>query len=308
MRMKSIFAAIIASLWLAILSIAPALADSPISSGSITSNQSVVINNVKGDNCTFGYQISGTWTGLIVIEGSVDGATWTATSAVPFNSAAVGGFTANSIGQGSLGGLAAIRLRGNTVSSGSATIIMRASPHCATTMFDNTTGVQTTQSGKWYVTPGNPSAAITLPATTTAYGANTLIANSATAGSVSYPSLTLPTNGGAIPRVRIAINDTTSTAWAGQTIQIDLWAAAPTWTNGDRGAFLPATGTANHIASYSCTVSATYGDGVWGECTPTYGNFALQGTTPVYWSAKAVTGTPGVTGASKTLTVTLEQM
>ena len=158
----------------------------------------------------------------------------------------------------------------------------------------------------------NPTSTLTLTSATTAYTAGQLIASSATAGSVVVPSFAIANSAGAgaILRLRLTTNDATSTAWGGQTVQIDLWSAAPTFTNGDRAAFLPATGTAGHLASHSCIVSAEYGDGAYREGSPNVGSFALpklaSGTT-IYWSAIATTGS-GVTGASKVWTLTAEVM
>lgn len=312
MRTKSIFAAILLFWCLVVAPLVPAKADGPVISGQITSTQSVVLFNVPAGFCGYSYQISGTWTGLIVVEASFDGNsnTWSPTTAVPLNAAnatPVGGFTANGTGQGSIGGLTAIRFRGNTVSSGSATVSLRTTPGCVTTMLDNATGVAAAQSGIWQVTPSTSTSTLTLPATTTAYGTATLIANSATAGSVVNPSFAMPTLGGAVPRVRLSTNDATSTAWGGQTVRVDLWSASPTWTNGDRGAWSPATGTGAHIASYSCTISAEYGDGAFSECASSVGNFALVAGGTVYWSLQAVSGS-GVTGASKVFTLVVERM
>ena len=122
----------------------------------------------------------------------------------------------------------------------------------------------------------NPSLNFTLPATTTAYTAGQLIANSATAGSVVVPSFLIATAGGgaAITRLRIQTNDTTSTAWGNQTVQVDLWTAPPTWTNGDRGTWSPATGTGSHLGTYVCVMSPEFGDGAYAECSISIGNFA----------------------------------
>lgn len=157
----------------------------------------------------------------------------------------------------------------------------------------------------------NPTSTLTMTSSTTAYSANQLIASSATAGSIVNPSFSIlnAAGGAAIPRVRLSSNDTTSTAWAGVTLQVDLWTASPTWTNGDRGTWLPATGSASHVASYSCTMpTPVWGDGLATECLISVNNFAavkLASGTTIYWSLKAV-GASGVTGASKTFTLTAE--
>ena len=150
------------------------------------------------------------------------------------------------------------------------------------------------------------SSTLQLPSATTAYTAAQLIATSATAGSVVVPSFTVP--GGwqtaMIVRLRLSSNDATGTAWGAQTITVDLWSAAPTLTNGDRAAYSPATGVANHLGSFDCIMSAVYGDGVYGECAPNVGNIALANTSTatIYWTLTAKTGS-GVTGASKVFTL-----
>lgn len=158
----------------------------------------------------------------------------------------------------------------------------------------------------------NPTSTLTLPATTTAYAAGSLMASSATAGSVVVPSFAIATSAGsaAIPRLRLTTNDATSTAWGGAGVAIDLWSAAPTFTNGDRGVFLPATGVAGHLGTYTCAFSAEYGDGAYSECSPSTGNFILPklaSGTSIFWTART-TSVSGVTGASKVFTLTAELM
>lgn len=158
----------------------------------------------------------------------------------------------------------------------------------------------------------NPTSTLTLPSTTTAYSAGQLAANSATAASVVVPSFSIANSAGGalIPRLRLSTNDTTSTGWGGVSVQVDLWLAAPTFTNGDRGAWSPATGTANHLASFTGTMSSVYGDGAYCELSPSVGQIAvpkLASGVTIYWTLQAVSAT-GVTGASKTFTLTAELM
>lgn len=158
----------------------------------------------------------------------------------------------------------------------------------------------------------NPTSTLTLPAATTAYTAGQLIATSATAGSVVNPSFAIANSAGGaiISRLRLSTNDATSTAWGGQTIQVDLWSTTPTWTNGDRAAWSPATQTGAHLGSFTGLMSAEYGDGAFTECLPVVGNaltVKLAAGTSIFWSLQAVTGS-GVTGASKVWTLTPEIM
>ena len=156
----------------------------------------------------------------------------------------------------------------------------------------------------------NPTSTLTMTSSTTAYSAGQLIASSATAGSIVVPYFSIINGGGGalIPRLRLSTNDTTSTAWGGVFIQVDLWSAAPTFTNGDRGTWSPATGTASHLGAYSCTMSAEYGDGAYAECSPAVGTVsapALPTTANIYWTLQAVTAS-GATGASKVWTLVPE--
>lgn len=158
----------------------------------------------------------------------------------------------------------------------------------------------------------NPTSNLVLPAATTAYSANTLLATNASAGSLVVPSFAINTAAGAawIPRMRISVNDSTSTAWGNATVVVDLWTAAPTFSNGDRGAFVVATGSANHIESYTCNMGAVNGDGVYGGCYPTFyassgSRIDLSSGTSVFWTLKTPTGS-GVTAASKTWTLVPE--
>jgi hypothetical protein len=156
----------------------------------------------------------------------------------------------------------------------------------------------------------NPTSTLTLTSATTAYTAGQLIASNASAGSVVVPSFAIANSAGAaaISRVRLTTNDATGTAWGAQTIQVDLWSAAPTFTNGDRGAWAVATGSAGHLGMFYCIVSAEQGDGAWAECAPTVGNAVLVklgSGTAIYWTLNALTGS-GVTGASKVFTLTAE--
>lgn len=157
----------------------------------------------------------------------------------------------------------------------------------------------------------NPTSTLALTSATTAYGINQLVATSATAGSVVVPSFTIPNTAGAISisDLVLTVNDSISTGWGGQGLQVDLWRAAPTFTNGDRGAYAVATGSANYIGSFSGTMAPVAGDGAYGRLTITSGNGAhvkLASGASVFWTLQTLTGTGGVVTASKTFTLTAE--
>ena len=159
----------------------------------------------------------------------------------------------------------------------------------------------------------NPSNTLTMTSTTTAYSASQLICTSATAATCNtalasqYFQIANNNGGAYISRLRISNNDTTSTSWGAVNINIDLWTAAPTFTNGDRGTWSPATGALSHLATYNCTMSAVYGDGTFAECGPAVGTFASPALTGqnIYWTLETISAS-GVTAASKVWTVKAE--
>ncbi len=159
-----------------------------------------------------------------------------------------------------------------------------------------------------YTSAANPTSTLQMTSGTSAYTTGQLIASSGTAGSIVVPSLVLPNTTAVISRVRLTNNDTTSTAWPAKVVTVDLWSAAPTFTNGDRAAFLPATGTAGHLAAFTCTMSAEYGDGVYAECPLATGSGTVAelklASSTIYWTL-STTGS-GTTGASKVFTLTAE--
>ena len=156
-----------------------------------------------------------------------------------------------------------------------------------------------------------PTSTLQMTSTTTAYTAGQLIANSATGANVVVPQFTLQNAGGpftAITRGRLEINDTTASSWNGQTVTVDLWSVAPTFSNGDRNTFSPATGTTYHLGALTCVMSSVYGDGVYSECLVAVGNYislSLYNPTYVYWTATATSGS-GTTGVSKVMSFTPE--
>jgi hypothetical protein len=94
--------------------------------GAITNTQNVEINTQASGAC--GVQISGVWTGTIVFEATVDGAIWNPVLAV--NSVTddeVTQTTANGNWIIACAGFQKVRARGNTVTSGSATVFLNAS-------------------------------------------------------------------------------------------------------------------------------------------------------------------------------------
>jgi hypothetical protein len=108
---------------------------------------------------------------------------------------------------------------------------------------------------------------LTRPANTTAYAQNDLIADNATAGSIIVPSLSLtPRRTFELQQGFLYTNLTTGfTTFAGH---IDLWTTAPTFTNGDNGAYAVATGAAGWIGHLTSDVVGTFNQFADGPCAP----------------------------------------
>src|SRR5271166_4401837 len=90
-----------------------------ISTGNITSTQTVTVATT-GTSALM-VQITGTWTGTVVFEVSLDGTTWQSALLYPVfpdGTPAVSSATANGNWQLYVGGVQSARVRGNTVATG----------------------------------------------------------------------------------------------------------------------------------------------------------------------------------------------
>ena len=94
--------------------------------GAITNTQNVEINTQASGAC--GVQLSGVWTGTVVFEATVDGVIWNPVLAVnSVTDAEVTQTTVNGNWIIACAGFQKVRARGNTVTSGSATVFLYAS-------------------------------------------------------------------------------------------------------------------------------------------------------------------------------------
>lgn len=150
-------------------------------------------------------------------------------------------------------------------------------------------------------------ATLTRPANTTAYAGTTttpqLIASSTTAGSIAVPSFAIGTSGGyaSIPRATLSTNATTG--WGAVTLLINLWVAAPTYTNGDGGTYAVATGAASWRVQYSCTL-VQYADGASCSMIPLVGNAPVlhpSSGTAIYWDIEIASSATPISGQTYTL-------
>jgi hypothetical protein len=151
-----------------------------------------------------------------------------------------------------------------------------------------------------------PSSTLTRPANTTAYAQNELIASSTTAGSVVVPSFAIANAGGAAAIPEIILTTNVTTGWGAVVAAVRFWSAAPTYTNGDGGAYGVATGAAGYLGSMSVTLSQ-FGDGAAGVGTPAAGSalwIKLASGSAVYWDLQYTSSgslTP-ISGQTFTLT------
>lgn len=146
---------------------------------------------------------------------------------------------------------------------------------------------------------------LTRPANTTAYAQNDLIASSTTAGSIVVPSITVPRNGMFLRRVRLHTNKTSGMG----TFQglIEFWTAAPTFSNGDNGAYAVATGAASWLAVITTATMTQVGDGAYAAgSAPTTGDEILLRSGALYWSLKEADATGFTPASGQTFTLHAE--
>jgi len=95
--------------------------------GAITNTQSVVVSTA---GCgVVSWIITGTWTGTLVFEASVDGINWESLEALPILPRGFDQTSTTTNGQWTFacGGLNSVRIRGSSVATGSATVYLDAS-------------------------------------------------------------------------------------------------------------------------------------------------------------------------------------
>lgn len=139
-------------------------------------------------------------------------------------------------------------------------------------------------------TAANTSTTLTRPADSTGYTAGDLVANNTTAGSVTVPTVTVARVAGGSGMIRSAILKTNHTTGLDAiNFTVDIWSAAPTFTNGDNGVYAVATngdkwlgslsGSFRQFADYASAMLAP--DGGVGELS-----FKLASGTDVYWTMR----------------------
>jgi hypothetical protein len=161
------------------------------------------------------------------------------------------------------------------------------------------------------------------PANTSAYAQNDLIASNVTAGSIVVPSFTIPRDDASIIEIiRGTLYTNLTTGFTTFQGHIDLWDAAPTFTNGDNGAYAVATGAAHWIGHLTTQVSSAYQAGADGaalsavvgeantdDYTREHQYFARSIGGKIYWSMREIdsTGFTPISGQTFTLALAIKQ-
>lgn len=118
------------------------------------------------------------------------------------------------------------------------------------------------------------TATLTRPADTNVYANGDLIANSTTAGLVVPVALVVARANDTTGMVRKVRLSTSNVAWAGFTVRVHPFKAAPTSTVGDNGVFSGSISgvAAVHLGYADVTFDQTFSDGVKGEGVPNVGS------------------------------------
>ena len=144
-----------------------------------------------------------------------------------------------------------------------------------------------------------PSSVLTRPADANAYVQNDLIASSTTAGSIVVPSFTF--GGALMPAILRNFRLLTSKTSGMSAFQglVEFWSTAPTFTNGDNGAYAVATGAARWLGSCTTTIMTQVADGAYcsGEVT-----IGIESNV-TYWTLKEADATGFTPASGQTFTL-----
>jgi hypothetical protein len=127
------------------------------------------------------------------------------------------------------------------------------------------------------------------------------VASTTTAGSVVVPSVAAA--GGAAGSgslLSFILRTAATSGMGGVSFAIEFWSAAPTFTNGDNGAYAVATGAAHWLGSATVATMVQVADGAYGVAVPDTVaaiDFALAAGTAIYWTLQ-VTNTAAFTPTS----------
>lgn len=137
----------------------------------------------------------------------------------------------------------------------------------------------------------NPTSVLTRVSDTNNYAQNDLIATDTTAGSVVVPSITVArvaSGSFTIPRARLYTGKTSG--WDQVLLRVRLWTTAPTYTNGDNGAYAVATGAAGFLGLFDFALSQ-FADGAAATGVASSGAIpaiALASGQVIYWDLQYI--------------------
>jgi hypothetical protein len=147
---------------------------------------------------------------------------------------------------------------------------------------------------------------VTRPADTTAYAAGDLVANSTTAGSVTYPAIAAARGTDIVSVATRCLFKKTGTSLTNAIFRVHFYNAQPSVSNGDNGAWL--TGSANYLGFFDITCTQVFTDAAMG--VGTVGNGAMMtfapasGTSNLYFLIEARAAYTPISG--EVFTVSLE--
>ena len=199
-----------------------------LATGSITNTQSVAVNS-QGRS-TVGMALTGTWTGTVVFEKSIDGTNWvSAYVAIPGTGSVVTSATANGTFEFGSAGYQQFRVRGSTVASGSLTVSLNSS-----------TGV-----GDVAITSPLPTGSNTIGAVT---GSGSFTVAQATAGNLNATVVgTVTSNIGTTNGLALDTTLSTLSGKFGSLGQKTMAGSAPVVIASDQGAITVAQSTAGNL-------------------------------------------------------------
>jgi hypothetical protein len=91
-------------------------------------------------------------------------------------------------------------------------------------------------------------------------------------------------------------------------LSINLWSAAPTYTNGDGGTYARATGSASWLANFLISSMVQCGDGAVGSGGRTSAKemtIKLASGTAIFWDLQILSAATPISGQTFTLTAEL---
>lgn len=252
-------------------------------------NQAVGISGLDG-RATVAIQITGTHTGVLTVQGRLDGTNWVNLGGASVCNISTGASTATiaSAAQGifivDTSGFSEIRVAGLAARTGTAYVTMRATSGNAQVAIDAPLPAGSSQIGTVGLVAGEtvigkaggmttiPAASqMTRPADTTAYTVGDLIANSVTAGSVaalSFAAARINAGSGMIVGARLQKSATSVTNAA---FRLHLFTTVPTFTSaGDNSAISSVVQGAakNYLGYIDIPSMIQFQDCAWGTGAP----------------------------------------